>query len=141
MKYAKLIMALTVTMLPMFAVAQFKSSDKIVAKVPFEFVVANKPVPAGEWTVQAATADARLVTIRNGDAKMSLLANISPMETRKTAPAPALVFHKYGNRYFLYGMKIEGTDILYRMPVNKAEAELRAQNIPATETTLLAALQ
>jgi hypothetical protein len=141
MKYAKLMMALTVTMLPMFAVAQFKSSDKIVAQVPFEFVVANKPVPAGEWTVQAATADARLVTIRNGEAKMSLLANISPVETRKTAGAPALVFHKYGDRYFLYGMKIEGTDILYRMPVNKAEAELRAQNVPATEKILLASLQ
>jgi len=141
MKYAKLMMALAVTMLPMFATAQFKSSDKIVAQVPFEFVVANKPVPAGEWTVQAATADARLVTIRNGDAKMSLLANISPIETRKTAGAPALVFHKYGDRYFLYGMKIEGTDILYRMPVNKAEAELRAQNVPATEEILLASLQ
>ncbi len=141
MKYAKLMTALMVTMLPMFAVAQFKSSDKIVAQVPFEFVVANKPVPAGEWTVRAATADAKLVTIRDGDAKMSLLANLSPVETRKTAGAPALVFHKYGDRYFLYGMKIEGTDILYRMPPNKAEAELRAQNVPATEKILLAALQ
>lgn len=141
MKYAKLMTALMVTMLPMFAAAQFKSSDKIVAQVPFEFVVANKPVPAGEWTVRAATADAKLVTIRDGDAKMSLLANLSPVETRKAAGAPALVFHKYGDRYFLYGMKIEGTDILYRMPVNKAEAELRAQNVPATEKILLAALQ
>ena len=70
MKYAKLMTALMVTMLPMFAAAQFKSSDKIVAQVPFEFVVANKPVPAGEWTVRAATADAKLVNVANGDAKM-----------------------------------------------------------------------
>jgi len=141
MKYAKLMMALAVTMLPMFAAAQFKSSDKIVAQVPFEFVVANKPVPAGEWTVQAVTADAKIVTIRNGDAKLSVLSRISPVEAHTIAGAPALVFHKYGDRYFLYGMKIEGTDILYRMPVNKAEAELRAQNVPATEKILLAALQ
>ena len=39
MKSAKMMFAFALTMLPMLASAQLSSSDKIVTKVPFEFVV------------------------------------------------------------------------------------------------------
>jgi hypothetical protein len=141
MKSGKLMLGLLLTLLPMLASAQLRSSDKIVTKVPFQFVVANKPVPAGEWIVQAASGDAKVVMIRNGDAKVNLLSTISESETGTAAAAPALVFHKYGDRYFLCGMKIEGSRIVYRLPESKAEIELRAQNAPMSEEILLAYLQ
>jgi hypothetical protein len=141
MKYTKLMFALTVTMLPMLASAQLRSSDRIVTKVPFEFVVGNKPIPAGECVVQVASADLKTVIIRNGDAKVSQFSMILPSETRKAAGNYALVFHHYGDRYFLWGMKIEGARVMYRLPESKAEAELRAQNVPATDKILLAYLQ
>jgi hypothetical protein len=141
MKYAKLMLAMTMTMVPMLATAQLKSSDKIVTQVPFEFVVANKVVPAGECIVQAATMDMKTVLIRDGDTKVSLFSTISPIEAEKAAGNYALVFHKYGDRTFLWGLKVEGTRTMYRLPETKAEAELRAQNTPFTETTLLASLK
>jgi len=141
MKYAKLMFALTLTMLPMLASAQLKGSDRIVTKVPFEFVVGNKPIPAGECVVQAATGDLKTVMIRNGEAKVSLFSTISTTETGKPAGNYALVFHQYGDRYFLWGMKLEGTRVMYRLPESKAEIELRAQNVPATDKILLAYLQ
>ena len=141
MKSAKLMVALMMTVVPMLATAQLRNSDKIVAKVPFQFIVANKSVPAGQWSVQAATADNKTVMIRNGDAKLNLLSNISESEAGMAANAPALVFHKYGDRCFLSGMKIEGTRIMYRLPESKAEMELRAQNAPMSEQILLADLQ
>jgi hypothetical protein len=141
MKSAKLMLALMITVVPMLASAQLRSSDKVVTKVPFQFVLANKTVPAGEWVVQTASSDAKVVMIRNGDAKMNLLSTISESETGKAAAAPALVFHKYGDRYFLCGMKLEGSRILYRLPESKAEIELRAQNAPMSEEILLAYLQ
>ncbi len=141
MKSAKFMVALTITVVPMLASAQLKNSDKIVSNVPFQFVVGNKPVPAGQWTVQPATADDKTIMIRNGDAKLNLLANIAESEASQAATAPALVFHKYGDRYFLWGMKIEGTRIMYRLPESKAEMELRAQNAPMSEQILLAYLQ
>jgi hypothetical protein len=141
MKSAKLMLALMITVVPMLASAQLRNSDKIEARVPFQFVVANKPVPAGQWTVQAATADDRTLMIRNGDAKLNVFCNISEAEASKAATAPALVFHKYGDRYFLWGMKIEGTRVMYRLPESKAEMELRAQNAPLSQKILLAYLQ
>jgi hypothetical protein len=136
-----MVFALMLTVVPMLASAQLKSSDRIVTKVPFQFMVANKPVPAGQWTVLAATDGARVVAIRNGEAKLSLFSTLCATETGKTATAPALVFHKYGDRYFLAGIKIEGSRTMYRLPENKAEIELRAQNVPMSEEILLAYLQ
>ena len=141
MKTAKLMFALTVTMLPMFAAAQLKSSDRIVTKVPFEFVVGNKTIPAGECVVQAGAADLKTVIIRNGEAKIGLFSTIQPIEAGKPAGNYALVFHQYGDRYFLWGMKVEGTRVMYRLPESKAEMELRAQNAPANDKILLAYLQ
>jgi len=141
MKSAKMMLALAFTMLPMLASAQLSSSDKVVTKVPFEFVVGNKTIPPGQCVVRAATPDLKTITVRNGDANVSLFSNISPVETATAATAPALVFHRYGDRYFLWGMKVEGTKTMYRLPETKAEMELRAQNVPVSEEILLAYLQ
>lgn len=141
MKYAKLMMAMTLTLVPMLAVAQLKSSDRIVTQVPFEFAVGNKVVPAGECILQATTADMKTVTVRNTEARASLFSTIMVDEAKAPAANYALVFNKYGERYFLSGVKIEGDRTMYRLPVSKAEAELRAANVPASEKILLASLQ
>ena len=141
MKSAKLMLALMITVVPMLASAQLRSSDKVVTKVPFQFVLANKTVPAGAWVVQAASGDAKIVMIRNGDAKLSLFSTLSETETGKAATAPELVFHKYGDRYFLAGIKVRGSRTMYHLPESKAEIELRAQNAPMSEEILLAYLQ
>jgi hypothetical protein len=52
-----------------------------------------------------------------------------------------LVFERYGDRYFLSSIRVQGSDRIYRLPTSKAEAELRAQNVAATEQTLLASLK
>ncbi len=141
MKYATRILVLTLTMVPLLATAQLSSSQKIVTQVPFEFVVGNKVVPAGEWTVRAATMDAKVLTIRNTDAAIGLFSTTSVVESKKTAGDCRLVFHKYGNSYFLSGVRIAGARTGYQLPEGKAEAEMRAQNGPATEETLLASLK
>jgi hypothetical protein len=141
MKYAKLMIALAMTMVPMLATAQLKSSDRVVTQVPFEFVVANKVIPAGQCIVQAASMDMKTILIRDADATVGLFSTISPVESGKAAGNYALVFHKYGDRNFLWGLKVEGSTTMYRLPETKAEAELRAQNVPVTETTLLASLK
>lgn len=141
MKIAKLMTALAMTVVPMLASAQLRSSDKIVTQVPFEFVVGTKTVPAGECILRAATMDMKTVTIRNGDAKVGLFSTISPVEAGKAASNYALVFHKYGDRTFLWGLKVEGTRTMYRLPESKAEAELQAHNAPFTEKILLASLK
>lgn len=138
MKYAKKMVALLLIALPILAVAQMTSSTRIVGEVPFPFMVGDKHVPAGEWTVEKAGNNARTFVIRNYDAKLGLFISSTPDTAKKASDKYALVFHKYGEKAFLAGVKVAGDRILYKIPEGRAEAELRAQNVTATEEILLA---
>ena len=138
MKYAKRMLALALIALPILAVAQMVSSTRIVGQVPFSFMVGNKHVPAGQCTIEPATNGARMLVIRNVGAKVSLFTPAMQTQATKASGSYALVFHKYGDRAFLTGIKLAGDRSIYQIPESHAEAELRAQNVTATEETLLA---
>jgi hypothetical protein len=137
MKYATRIAVLALTMLPLVATAQLSSSEKIVAQVPFEFVLGNKVVPAGDWVVQPANMDSRILQLRNIDAGVSMLTLHTLIEGKKSSDCK-LVFHKYGSSYFLAEVTIDGMRNGYLLPETKAEKEFRAQNVPVTNEILLA---
>jgi hypothetical protein len=141
MKHANWLVVVTLVVLSGMAAAQLNSSTRVVAQVPFEFMVANKIVPAGECEVQAFTMDGRTLVIRNTEAKVALLSASSQAEGKQDASNYALVFKHYGNRYFLSGIKLQGSNVTYRLPESKVESELRAQNVSAKEETLLASLK
>jgi hypothetical protein len=138
MKYAKRMLALALIALPILAVAQMVSSTRIVGQVPFPFMVGNKHVPAGQCVIEPATQGARTLVIRNVGAKVSLFTPATPTRAKKASGSYALVFHKYGDRAFLTGIKLAEDRTVYQIPESQAEAELRAQNVTATEETLLA---
>jgi hypothetical protein len=140
MKHANWLVVVTLVVLSGMASAQLSSDARMVSQVPFEFVVANKIVPAGECVVRVATMDGNTLMISNVGSKVSLFSPSSRTEAKQGAPRYALVFKQYGDRYFLSGIKLQGSKIAYRLPESKAEAELRAQNISSTETILLASL-
>ena len=137
MKYAKKMFALVLIASPILAVAQMVSSTKIVGQVPFPFMVGNKHVPAGQCTIEPATEGGRTLVIRNIGASVSLFTPATPIQARKASGSYALVFHKYGDRAFLAGIKVAGDRTFYQIPESKAEAELLAQNATATEEILL----
>jgi hypothetical protein len=141
MKHANWLVVVTLVLLSGMAAAQLNSSTRVVAQVPFEFMVANKIVPAGECEVQAITVDGQTLMIRNAEAKVGLFSQSSQAEAKQNASNYAMVFKHYGDRYFLAGIKLQGSKVTYRLPESKVEAELRAKNVSATEETLRASLK
>ena len=138
MKYAKRMLALALISLPILAVAQMASSTRIVGQVPFPFMVGNKHVPAGKYTVEPVTNGGRILAIRNVGARLGLFTPAMPTLAKQASGSYALVFRKYGNTAFLTGIKLAGDRTIYQIPESRAEAELRAQNVTATEEILLA---
>jgi hypothetical protein len=49
-----------------------------------------------------------------------------------------MVFHKYGDRYFLAGLKVADSIAVYEFHQSKLEKEFQAQNLHPTEKVLLA---
>jgi hypothetical protein len=141
MKHAKWLVVVMVVVLSGLATAQLRSNSKIVAQVPFDFMVANTIVPAGECAVEVATMDGKILLIRNADSNVSLFSRSFLTEGKQGSSGYALVFKRYGDRYFLSGIELEGSKIAYRLPESKVEAELRAQNAVPTEEVLLASLR
>ena len=138
MKRAMLV--LTLMLVPAGAAFAQLGSTRIAAQVPFDFVLGDKAIPAGELTVQSETMRGVLL-VQSADGKVSLLSVSQLDETKKPASSCALVFHRYNNRYFLSEIKVEGSRISYRIPESKKETELRAQNITATHEIRLASLK
>jgi len=139
MKYATRMLAIVVTLMPLLASAQLRDNG-MLAKVPFQFRAGNTLVPAGQCAVQRAGLNPSTLMIRNDGAKIALFATARTVSATKGSSGNALIFHKYGERYFLSGIRVEGSPIAYQFSEGKAEAELRAQNVPASQEIVLAQL-
>ncbi len=141
MKHGSWLIVVTLVMLSGMAAAQLDSRSKIAVQVPFEFVAANKIVPAGEWVVQIAIEEVNVLDIRNAHTNAGVFSTSSRSEAKQPASHYALVFRRYGDRYFLSEISLQGSKIGYRLRESKAEAELRARNVSSTEETVLASVE
>lgn len=78
--------------------AHAQSSRTVVSNIPFEFIVADQTLPAGEYQVNRALGNALTIRTSDPNAAVSRLTNeIQPKKDRRAR----LVFHRYGERYFL----------------------------------------
>lgn len=141
MKYAARMLAVVVMVVPLLASAQLGSNQKLVTEVSFQFRASDKLIPAGECTVQRANQNTNTLEIHNYAGKVGVFSNPLAAEGKQASTINALVFHKYGDHYFLTGMRLAGSKTMYKIPESRQEAELRSQNMPVSEETLLARLQ
>jgi hypothetical protein len=93
-----LALSFLVTLAAMPAAA--KSVDGMRAQVPFDFHVGDKLVRAGNYTVESMTADEQLIRISSGKEAAATTTN-SGRERGNGEGRPRLIFHKYGDQYFL----------------------------------------
>ncbi len=100
------------------AVGQTKPGD-IVVNVPFSFVAGAQTLPAGHYIV-AAMDD----TVRIFNSQTTGLYLPTHSASRSSTDGPKLVFHRYGDTYFLSVMWIGGNAIGRELPRSKAERAL-----------------
>jgi hypothetical protein len=135
-KYTKQLLVAALLMTPLLATAQLGRRVAIAGQVPFEFVVGDRLVPAGKCVVQPAPTAADTILIRNDDATVRLFSSMSLGEARHIPATDELVFHKYGDRYFLSEIRVEGSRVVYQLPESKEEAAFRLRNQPSAEETI-----
>jgi hypothetical protein len=84
------------------APAYAKSLGGLRAQVPFDFHIGDKMVPSGDYTVAAANDDGSALRIRSASGRecATTLANAKQAKVNAKS-SPRLVFHKYGEQYFL----------------------------------------
>ena len=80
--------------------AAAKSVDGMRAQVPFDFHVGDRLVRSGSYTVKSLTDDELVLRISGGGEIVTTTTN-SGRDKGNGEGRPRLVFHKYGDQYFL----------------------------------------
>lgn len=74
---------------------------KLVVDIPFAFSIDYKTMPAGEYVVQTVATAGDALLIQSADGNTSTLRHCEAIEHPKEKTNAKLVFHRYGQRYFL----------------------------------------
>ena len=110
---------------------------EIRANVPFDFTVASKHLPSGSY--QFLKASDGTIVIRNADERVALVTLTSPGEVRPGYYS-RLVFHKYGDAYFLREIHCSSVAVNADFPRSKQEKQLHEHMAFLGPDTVLLAL-
>ncbi len=105
---------------------------RLTANIPFDFSVAEKKLPAGEyWISRAQQGNGDLIMqISSTDGHMKINRLTIPTVRVNALSKGSLVFHRYGDEYFLSEVWPAGGLTGRELPQSRAERELvrKAQN-------------
>jgi len=97
------------------------SAQSVEGKVPFNFTVSGKTLPAGDYTM---IINSNLLKITNGDGRIVALASVYDASGRPEGEKTQIVFHCYGYRCLLAEVWFSPQERGRRLPTSRAEAKL-----------------
>ena len=94
--FSMLSLAVTLAVAAVYA----NPAGPLKANVPFDFSVGDKTLPAGVYTVMPMTTQ-NVLRIRHEDSRAAALVITNDAPARRGQDQTRLVFHRYGDQYFL----------------------------------------
>jgi len=97
-------------LLMLAAVSLSAQSERTGAiNIPFSFTVGEKSLPAGEYSFERNRKDSDLVwLVQSRDGDVTALFTTTAVRATETQEKAKLVFHKYGDQYFLSQIWTQG---------------------------------
>ena len=120
----------SLSLLVMSAYAQ-SGGATIVAKIPFDFIVRDKTLPAGEYTLTRVGQS--ITMIRSRDCRAAMVFQPNVVQSAKTRNE--LVFNKRGDKYFLSQFWTAGNSIGSELRKCRTEENLQLERISKAEGT------
>jgi hypothetical protein len=126
----EIVMKRTTSAIALFVASLFITAgvwaQSVKANIPFDFKVNNTTVPAGTYIISSASTDHDVLRI--SDRKDVHLLTTALPNPAYAGKANVMVFHKYGNQYFLSEIRsADSSSMNLRLPVWKAEKRARMQ--------------
>ena len=115
-----------------------QSERSKVTNIPFNFIVGQKILPAGEYTIEPNRKDSENVwLVQSRDGHITALFTTMSVRASETQEKTKFVFHKYGDRYFLSQIWRAGDNGGRELRMSRPEREL-TKNAVERETIVLA---
>jgi hypothetical protein len=119
-----------------------RAQQGVRVDVPFAFTADKVTLPAGEYVVKGSAVDRGTLLIQRVDTAASIF--VPSYSAEKSAPQSEckLIFHRYGQRYFLWQVWSAGSAIGRELPKSAKEKEeaLTARHEAPEEVTIVARL-
>jgi len=110
-----------VTLSLLISVPIMSAQTIATASVPFAFTVANAEMSAGNYIITSVSDSAIAVIDRSkGTCVMSIFHSEQPRNNNDTTK---LVFHRYGDTYFLSQVARGSGETVIQLPMSKQESE------------------
>ena len=106
---------------------QGQSTVRVKAQIPFEFAVGDQALPAGEYSVRAGGNSGEVLMIQNAEASISTLRLANSIEPKRNKTEARLVFHRYGQNYFLREVWEGGDRTGHRLLESKQERAIKRE--------------
>jgi hypothetical protein len=106
-----------------------------VADIPFSFVVAGKILPAGHYVVSPMSNGSLRI---QGSAHQGMFVPAHSAQRSASDNSCKLVFHHYGDSYFLSQVWVTGNDQGRQLFLSRAERELAAKATAGGNTVIAA---
>jgi hypothetical protein len=117
--------------------AQTENHRLMTVKIPFSFSVQDHSLPSGEYNIFTVVPE-RAIRITSTDRRYSAIVNTLPNYTSLPAENSRLIFHRYGDEYFLTQVWTMGQTVGRNPMLSKRAMDL-ASNGPSRQTwTVLA---
>ena len=127
------ILALTIAAAATPAHAQ---TDRVAVYVPFEFVVGQTAMPAGDYMVTRRGSN--LVELRATNQDAVAVATTAPLDVDRAGERRSLTFNRYGEKYFLASIT-SGDGRMQLRPSRSSEQERLAKSGVQRETVAVVA--
>ena len=139
MKSSRILITICLLFTSASVFAQTTPSQQLMkVNIPFAFGVEDHSLPAGQYLVFTVTPE-RSIRIVSTDGKHSAIVNDLPNYASQPSPNSRLVFHRYGNEYFLAQVWTAGQNV-GRNPLSSKKAMENASNGERPETFTVVAL-
>ena len=126
-----MIVAIALAMAVVSANAQ--SSRMVISNVPFEFVVGEKILPAGEYRISNTGGNALTIQTRDTGVLATRLTNdIQPRKDKRNA---RLIFRRYGQHYFLVEVWSGADSMGWQLLKSRQERAIERENSAITAKT------
>ena len=101
--------------------AHAQAGKQFIVTIPFNFYVAGKMLPAGQYHIGRSTEDAEGLVLRGTDGRTGVFVLTRGIQNKEIQQESKLVFRRYGDQYFLGEVWISGRSTGRELPTSRKE--------------------
>jgi hypothetical protein len=104
-----------------------QQTHQVAANIPFNFTLNGRSLPAGHYTIGTESNSPTVLRIEDRDDSVYVMTMALPDSSEQQADNTVL-FHKYGNQYFLSSVRVSGSSMNCHLQTTKQEKWAKTQN-------------